>query len=62
MNAVKLMVSEFLKFREDTELFPSGDSYDISTGNNDPTYQINIVLVGLLIINHPGWLYIAEEY
>ena len=55
------MVSEVLMFHENTELFPSGDSYDISTGNNNYTERITIVLVGIPIINQLFWVDVAKE-
>ena len=56
------MVSEVLMFHENTELFPSGDSYDISMGNNEPTENITLVLVGIPIRNQLGWVKLAKEY
>ena len=61
LNAVKLMVYEVLMFHENTELFPSGDSYDISPGNNDPTNRITLVLVGVPILNQLVWLEVVKE-
>ena len=61
LNEVKLMVSEVLMFHENTELFPSGDSYDISPVNNEPTKRIMIVLVGIPILNQLGWDKVAKE-
>ena len=55
LNRVKLVVSEVLIFHENIELFPSGDSYDISPGNNYPTKRITLVLVGMPIRNQLGW-------
>ena len=54
LNAVQLVVSEVLMFHENTELFPSGDSYDISPGNNEPTKHITLVLVVIPTINQLG--------
>ena len=34
LSGVKLVVSEVIMFHENTELFPSGYSYDISQGNS----------------------------
>ena len=61
MNAVKLVVSEVVMFHENTELFPSGDSYDISTGNNYPNGRITLVLVGIPIKNQLGWFEVVKE-
>ena len=51
LNAVQIMVSEVLMFHENTYMFPSVDSYDISLGNNYPTERITLVLVGVPIRN-----------
>ena len=56
MNALKIMLYEVLIFHENTELFLSGDSYDISPGNNDPAERINLVRVGIPISNQIFWL------
>ena len=61
MKAVQLVVSEVLIFHENTELFPSGDSYDISPGNNEPTDHITLVLVGIPIINQLGRVEVSKE-
>ena len=61
LNAVQLVVSKVLMFCENTELFPSGDSYDISPGNNDPTNRITLVLVGVPILNQLVWLEVVKE-
>ena len=55
------MVSKVLMFHENTELFPSGDSYEIYTGNNDPTERITLVLFGITIKNQLGWVEVAKE-
>ena len=56
LNAVQLMVSEFLMSHEDIELFPSGDSYDLSLVNSYPTERIMLDLVGIPVINQLGWV------
>ena len=61
-NVVQLVVSEVLMFHENTELFPSSDSYDISPGNNYPTERIMLVLVVIPIINQLGLVEVAKEY
>ena len=61
LNALQLVVSEVLMFHENTELFPSGDSYDISLGDNDPTERITLVLVGIPISNQHLWVEVAKE-
>ena len=58
---MQLVVSEVLMFHENIELFPSGDSYDISPGNNEPTERITLVLVGIPIRNQLGWVEVAKE-
>ena len=50
------MVSEVLTFNENTELLPSGDSYD-----NDPTERIPLVIVGITIRKKLGWMEVAKE-
>ena len=62
LNSVQLMVSKVLTFKENTDLFSSIDSYDISPGNNDPTKRIALVLVGIPIINQLGWVEVDKEY
>ena len=61
LNSVQLIVSEVFMFHENTELFPFGDSYGISPGNNDPTKPIALVLVGIPIINQIGWVEAVKE-
>ena len=61
LNAVQLTVSEVLMFHENIELFPSGDFYDISPGNNDPTKRLTIFLVGIPVRNQLGWVKVAKE-
>ena len=48
-------------FHENTELFPSGDSYDISPVKNDPTERIPIVLVGITTRNQFGWGEVVKD-
>ena len=36
INKWQLMVPKILMFHENTDIFPYGDSYDISRGNNYP--------------------------
>ena len=45
LNSLQLMVPKVLVFHENIELLPSGDLYDLSLGNNDPTEHIMLVLV-----------------
>ena len=61
LNALQLVVSEVLMFHENTELFPSGDSYDISPVKNDPTERIPIVLVGITTRNQLVWVEVTKE-
>ena len=61
LSRVQLVVSEVLMFHENTELFPSGDSYDISLRNKDPTKRIMLVLVGIPIRNQIFWLEVSKE-
>ena len=60
MNIVKLEVSKVLVFNEDIELFPSGNYYTISPGNNYPTKCIMLVLVGVPIRNKLGWVEVSK--
>ena len=48
-------------FHENTEMFPSGDSYDISPSNNYPTDHITLFLVGILIRNQLSWVEVENE-
>ena len=61
LNGVQLVVSKVLMFHENTELFPSSDSYDISPVNNDPTKRITLFLVGIPIINQLFWVELVKE-
>ena len=61
MNLVKIMVSEVLMFHENTDLFPSGDSYDIYPDDNDLTKRITLILVAVPTRNQPGWVMSAKE-
>ena len=56
MDSVKLMVSKVHMVHESIELLPSGECYDLSTGNNDPTENIMLVLVGIPIRNQPDFM------
>ena len=56
MNVVQLMVSKVIIFYENTDMLPSGDSYDISPGNNYPTKLIAEVIFGIPIINQIVWV------
>ena len=57
LNEVQLVVSKLLMFHENIDLLRSGDSCDLSPGNNDPTKFITLVLVGLAhIIFFPSCL------
>ena len=61
MNAVQLMVSKVLMFHENIKLLPSGDCYELSQCNNDPTEHIMLVLVGLPVRNQPDLVEISKE-
>ena len=61
LNSVQLMVSKVFMFHKNTDLLPSGDCYDLSSGNNDPTEQITLVLVGIPVRNQPGLVEIVKE-
>ena len=58
---MQLVVSEVLLFLKNTELFPSGESYDVSPDNNDPTKCIMLVFVVIPIINQLGWVEVENE-
>ena len=61
LNTVQLMVSKVLMFNENIELLPSGDCYDLSPGNNDPTKHTTLVLVRTPVRNQLGWVEVAKE-
>ena len=61
LNSVHIMVSKVLMFHGNTERLSSGDWYDISTGNNDPTYHITLILVGVPVINQPELVEVVKE-
>ena len=61
LNTVQRMVSKVLMFHENTELLPSGDSYDLSTGNNYPIENTTLVLVGITVRNQPELVEVAME-
>ena len=54
------MVSKSLMIHENTELLPSGDCYDLSPGNNDPTEHIMLVIFGIPVRNQPDLLEVAN--
>ena len=60
MNTVELMVSEFLIFYENIELLRSGDCYDLSQGNNNPTEYITLLFVGISVSNQLVWVEVAK--
>ena len=60
-SAAQLMVSKVIMLHENTELFPSGDYYDISLGNNYPTERITLVLVGIPIRIQLLWVGVLKE-
>ena len=62
LNEVQLMVSEVLMFHENIELLPSGDSYDISPGNNETTKHIKFYLVGIPTINKLVLVEAVKDY
>ena len=56
LNTLQLTIFEVLMFHENTELIPPGDSSDLYPGNNESTYGIMRVLVGIpLKIDLAGW-------
>ena len=61
LNAVKLVVSKVLMFHENTEMSPSGESYDTSPGNNEPTKRTTLVIVGITIRNQLVWVEAVKE-
>ena len=58
---LQLMLSKVLMFHDNTELLPSGDWYDLSPGNNDPTKHITLLLVGSSIRNQLVWMEVVKE-
>ena len=61
LNTVQLMVFEVLVLHENTDMFPSGYSYELSPGNNDPTEVIMLVLFRITVSNQLRWLEVAKE-
>ena len=61
MNAVQLIVSKVLMFHENTELLSSCDCYELSLGDNYPTDNITLVLVGISVRNQPYWVEVEKE-
>ena len=55
------MDSEVLMFHENIELFPSGYSYDIYPGNNEPTERIPLVLVVIPNRKQLVWVEATKE-
>ena len=60
LNIVQLNVFKVIIFQE-KELLPSGDSPELSPGNNNPTEFITLVLVGLPFRNQIGRAEVANE-
>ena len=61
LNTVQLFVLKFLVFRENTELIPSGESYELFPVNNYPNEFITLVLVGLSIRNQLDLVEVDNE-
>ena len=60
LNSVQPVVSKVLIFHENTELLPSGDCYDLSSGNNEPTENILLVLVGIPVRKQPELVEVSK--
>ena len=60
MKTVKLIIFEALMFHENTELLPSGESYDLSPGNIELTERITLFLVAIPVINNPFWVEVSK--
>ena len=60
LNSAQLMVYEVLMFHKNTELLPSGDSYEIYSGNNDPTKRITLVFFGIPVIIQRVWVEVEK--
>ena len=58
---VQLMDPKVLRFHENTELLPSGDCYELYTGNNDITKNSTLVLFGIPVSNQLVWGEVANE-
>ena len=56
------MVFEVIIFHKNTGLLLSGDSNDISPGNNDPIERITLVLVGITIRKQLVWVEAVKKY
>ena len=61
LNTVKLMVFNVFMFHENVQFLTSGESYDLSTGNNEPTDGLTIVFLGIPISNQLVWLQVDKE-
>ena len=62
LKEVQLMVSKVFMFHDNTELLPSGDFFELSTGNNNPTNFITIVLAGIPARNQLSWVKVEKEH
>ena len=60
LNTVQLMVFGELVLHENTELLPSGYSYELYPGNNDTTVVIMLVLVWIPVNNKLGLAEVAK--
>ena len=60
LNSLQLIISEVLMFHESTQLLPSGESYDLSMGDNDLNEIITLVLVGIPVRNKFGWFELVK--
>ena len=60
-NSVKLMVDKFLTFHENIEVLSSGDFYDLSPVNNEPTEHITLVFVEIPVRNQPNLVEASKE-
>ena len=61
LNTVQLMVSKFFMFHENTELFPSSESYDLSLGNNGTNDRITLVFFGVPVRNQLLWVEVLNK-
>ena len=54
------MVFYVLMLHENTDMLPSGYSYDLSPGNIDTTERIMLVLVAITVMNQLGRVEVAK--
>ena len=61
-NILQLTILKVIIIHENKDLLLSGDSFDLSPGNNDTTEGITLVLVGITFRNQLVWVWVVKEY